>query len=71
MGLHQKTVLRVGIQLCRVIGYMHDQGMIHRDIKPANVILQKDGVIKLIDFGLTRALETLAVRATRVRGTPA
>lgn len=66
-----EEVLRIGIQLCRVVYYMHKQGMIHRDLKPANIILQKDGSIKLIDFGLTRALDDIAIRQTQVRGTPA
>ena len=70
-GLDQESVLRAGIQLCRVVHYMHGQGMIHRDLKPANVIMQEDGTIKLIDFGLTRTLSGLAIRQTRVRGTPA
>ena len=70
-GLDQKLMLKVGIQLTEVVHYLHEQGMVHRDLKPANVMLKPDETIKLIDFGLTRTMEVLAVRATSVRGTPA
>lgn len=70
-GLDQKLILKIGIQLTEVLQYLHEHGMVHRDLKPANVMLKPDETIKLIDFGLTRTMEVLAVRATSVRGTPA
>lgn len=46
-------------QTCLGLGYAHKMGVIHRDIKPANIMLQPDGNIKIVDFGVAR-LENLS-----------
>ncbi len=69
--IEQIEALRIAIQLTRVVAYLHDHELIHRDLKPSNVIIQQDGTLKLIDFGLARSLNELYIRGTRVRGTPA
>ena len=48
-------ILDVAIQFAWGLKYAHEQGLVHQDVKPANVLLTKDGVAKVTDFGLARA----------------
>jgi serine/threonine-protein kinase len=51
------ATLAVGKQLCRALEVAHEQGVIHRDIKPQNMMVQPDGVLKVMDFGVARLAE--------------
>jgi len=54
------------------LGFAHSQGVIHRDIKPSNIMLTTDGVTKLTDFGIARALVSdKLTRTGTALGTPA
>jgi len=49
--------LGIGMQICEGLETAHDKGIIHRDLKPSNVKLTPEGTVKVLDFGLAKALE--------------
>lgn len=49
---------------------LHEAGVIYRDLKPNNILLDKEGHIKLIDFGLSKFIEPNKIPTTSVVGTP-
>jgi serine/threonine protein kinase len=49
--------MAIARQIAEALEAAHDQGVIHRDLKPANISVRSDGTVKVLDFGLAKAME--------------
>ncbi|MGI5190819.1 protein kinase domain-containing protein [Promicromonospora sp. CA-289599] len=66
-----EAVRAIGAGLAEGLATIHAAGLVHRDLKPANIVVAADGP-RVIDFGITRALDSASVTTSRVlMGTPA
>lgn len=63
-----ESVLRIVSQTCEALEYAHTKGIIHRDIKPENILINRDGFVKIVDFGLAKINEG-AQRESNLTGT--
>jgi len=54
--LSPQEALAIVPPICEALQYAHNQGVVHRDIKPENVLLDKDGRVKIADFGIAKML---------------
>ncbi|MEM7015041.1 MAG: serine/threonine-protein kinase [Verrucomicrobiota bacterium] len=58
--LESEGALNAVSQMCDALAYAHGEGLIHRDIKPANIFLNKQGILKIGDFGLAKIIDPAA-----------
>ncbi len=63
--LPEPVAIDYAAQVCNGLAYAHRQGLLHRDIKPANVLVTKDDVVKLSDFGIARAVSQHTMALTK------
>jgi serine/threonine protein kinase len=81
-GMGLERLLEMGAALSDALAAAHEKGIVHRDLKPANIMVTHDGRVKVLDFGLAKAIlaadatdttltSTNYTRAGEVMGTPA
>lgn len=68
-AINQRKVAEIASQVCQALNVAHSQDIVHRDIKPQNIMIQPDGNVKVMDFGIARAKNSLNEKTGNVLGT--
>ncbi len=68
-AINQRKVAEIGAQVCQALSVAHNQDIMHRDIKPQNIMVQPDGNVKVMDFGIARAKNSMKDQTSSVLGT--
>lgn len=53
-GLGLKQAIEIGTQVADGLAAAHERGIVHRDVKPENIMVRKDGIVQIMDFGLAK-----------------
>ena len=70
-GLPQRKAMDLALQICSGLKEAHAQGIVHRDLKPENVMIDAQGNVKIMDFGIARSMEAGTRLTGSMVGTPA
>jgi serine/threonine protein kinase len=70
-GLPIRKAINLVIQICSGLREAHTQGIVHRDLKPENVMIDGQGSVKIMDFGIARSMEAATRLTGSMVGTPA
>jgi TonB family protein len=65
---HLSEALDIVNQIAAALDHAHSQGVVHRDVKPANILVQTDGTVKVMDFGLARIDSSTLTAAGEILG---
>jgi serine/threonine protein kinase len=70
-ALGAENAAKVLSQVCRGLSYLHQRGIIHRDLKPSNIMVENNGSVRLVDFGIAKqAKRAITLSTTGTVGTP-
>jgi serine/threonine protein kinase len=70
-SLTPRKGIDLALQMCAGLKEAHAQGIVHRDLKPENVMIDRQGNVKLMDFGIARSMEAMTLLTGSMVGTPA
>jgi serine/threonine protein kinase len=69
-GLPRRKAVNLALQICSGLNEAHTQGIVHRDLKPENIMVDANGNVKIMDFGIARSMEAATRMTGSMVGTP-